>query len=107
MNKAILASLVLAATSTMTFAQAEKPDPGSLSNKQRDQQGVSGGSTAAPTAQPSGGSLTDKAKADQPGNTGGSTGASGKASTGVDGTKDLKDNDTKQQEGKGSLSEPN
>lgn len=74
--KKFLALAVLAATTSGALAQAEKSDPGSLSSKQKEQQGVSGGSTAAPTAKPEDGksTLTDKAMKDNPGTTGGSTG---------------------------------
>ena len=76
--KTILAVALLAASSTLALAQAEKADPGSLSGKAKEEPSAaakSGGSTAAPTAKPADSSLSDKAMKDNPGTTtGGSTG---------------------------------
>ena len=72
MKKSILAAVILAATTSIAFAQA--PDEGSLSDKaMKDQPGTTGGSTANPTAVPETGAATQKAMKDQPGTTGGST----------------------------------
>lgn len=73
--RASIAVVILAVSSTMAFAQAEKKDPGSLSNKQMEQQGTAGGTTAAPTAKVEDGrsSLPDKAQQDNPATKGGST----------------------------------
>lgn len=74
--RSLAAALLVAAVPTIASAQAEKKDPGSLSNKQMEQQPTSPGSTAAPNAkaEEGKGSLSDKAMKDQPGTTGGSTG---------------------------------
>lgn len=74
MLKSVLAAALLCAIPGAALAQAEKSDPGSLSDKaMKDQPGTSGGSTAMPNAKPEDGkgSLTDKAMKDQPGATGG------------------------------------
>ena len=66
MRKSILAAVILAATTSVAFAQA--PDEGSLSDKaMKDQPGTMGGSTDMPTAKPDDGSATTKAMKDQPG----------------------------------------
>jgi hypothetical protein len=72
----IIAAAVLALVPSLAMAQAEKKDPGSLSNKQMEQQPTNSGTTAAPTAKPEEGkgSLSDKAMKDGPASTGGSTG---------------------------------
>lgn len=75
-KKALFVSLLLATSSTMAFAQAEKADPGSLSGEAKEQPSAatSGGSTATPTAKPGDSSLSDKASKDNPGTSaGGST----------------------------------
>lgn len=77
MKKLTVAAIILAASSSLALAQAEKADPGSLSSKGKEQPGAGSGSTAAPTAKPSDGSLPNKAMKDQPGTTGASSGASG------------------------------
>ena len=107
MIKHLTAAIILAATSTLAFAQAEKADTGSLSNKAKEAPASGSGSTETPTAKPKDGSLSDKASKDQPGSTGGSPGTSGSPAPTLDGTRDLKDTDTKLQSGKGALSEPN
>ena len=75
--KTILAVGLLAASSTLAFAQSEKADPGSLTGKAKEEPSAaatSSGSTAAPTAKPADSSLSDKAMKDNPGTTaGGST----------------------------------
>jgi len=58
------------------FAQAEKTDPGSLSDKAaKDNPGTTGGATTNPTAKPEDGkgSLSDKGMKDHPGTKGGTT----------------------------------
>ena len=77
MKRELIAAAFLAATSTIALAQAEKADPGSLSGKAKEQPSAGAGSTAAPTAKPKDGSLSDKASKDQPGSTGASSGSSG------------------------------
>jgi hypothetical protein len=74
MKRYILAAAMLALTPAIAMAQAEKQDPGSLSNKAKETQATPGGSTAAPTAKPNSGSLPEKAAKDAPGTDGGSTG---------------------------------
>lgn len=76
MKRSILVAAILALTPAVTLAQAEKQDPGSLSNKAaKDQPATSSdGTTKTPTAKPNSGSLSDKAMKDQPGTDGGSTG---------------------------------
>lgn len=74
MNKLILAAAVLALTPAVALAQAEKTDPGSLSTTAKEKSATPGGSTAAPTAKPNSGSLSEKAMKDAPGTEGGSTG---------------------------------
>jgi hypothetical protein len=71
----LIAATLALAIPAAAFAQAEKSDPGSLSDKaMKDQPGNSGGgSTAAPTAKPADGSLPDKAMKDNPGTKGGET----------------------------------
>lgn len=72
----ILAIAFLAAIPNIALAQAEKTDPGSLSDKaMKDQPGTKGGDTAAPTAKPESGTLSDKAMKDAPGTKGGTTAA--------------------------------
>lgn len=77
MKKSLLAAAIILAIPAVAVAQAEKSDPGSLSDKaMKDQPGNSGsGSTATPTAKPEDGkgSLSDKAMKDTPGTKGGST----------------------------------
>lgn len=74
MKRSILAAAMLALTPAIATAQAEKQEPSSLSNKAKETQATPGGSTAAPTAKPNSGSLSDKAMKDAPGTDGGSTG---------------------------------
>jgi hypothetical protein len=73
----ILAVALLAASSTLALAQAEKADPGSLSGEAKEEPSAaatSSGSTAAPSAKPADSSLSDKAMKDNPGTSaGGST----------------------------------
>lgn len=75
MKHILIAAALALAVPAAAFAQAEKSDPGSLSDKaMKDQPGNSGGgSTAAPTATPADGSLPDKAMKDNPATKGGST----------------------------------
>lgn len=77
MKKSIVAAALLLAVPTAALSQAEKSDPGSLSDKAaKDQPGTSsGGSTAAPTEKPEDGkgSLSDKAAKDAPGTKSGGT----------------------------------
>lgn len=73
MTRSMLLAAALLVTPSVALAQAEKADPGSLSNKQMEQQPKADGTTAKPTATPEDGSLPDKAMKDQPGTTGGST----------------------------------
>lgn len=77
MRKSILAAVILCALPATAMAQAEKSDPGSLSEKaQKDQPGATGaGSTADPTAKPEDDkqSLTGKAADDHPGTSGAGT----------------------------------
>lgn len=77
MKKLALILALAAFTPAVAFAQAEKTDPGSLSDKAKtDNAGTSGGSTADPNAKPADSSLSDKAMKDQPATTsGGSTAA--------------------------------
>lgn len=70
MQKAILATLFLAAASTMALAVEDS----SISTKaMHDQPGTMGGSTSNPTAKSGDGNLTTKAMKDLPGTSGGST----------------------------------
>lgn len=72
MYKLTLATLLLAATTTLSFAVEDS----SISSKaMRDQPGTMGGTTANPTAKASDGNLTTKAMKELPGTSGGSTGA--------------------------------
>jgi hypothetical protein len=78
MKKYVLAAALLCLLPATSFAQAEKADPGSLSEKaKKDQPGTTGGgSTAEPTAKPEDDkqSLPGKAAEDHPGtNAGGPT----------------------------------
>jgi hypothetical protein len=73
MKKSILAAAIIAATTSIAFAQAPDSDSSLTGKSMKDQPGTTGGSTANPTAVPESGAATQKAMKDQPGTTGGST----------------------------------
>ena len=71
MKKSILVAAVLAATATVSFAQAPsaKDDSSLPAKAMEDQPGTTGGSTDMPKAKPDDSSLPTKAMKDQPGTT--------------------------------------
>ena len=73
MKKSILAAAIIAATTSVAFAQAPDSDSSLTGKAMKDQPGTTGGSTANPTAVPETGAATQKAMKDQPGTKGGST----------------------------------
>jgi hypothetical protein len=63
MTKPFLAALLLALSTTFAYAE----DQGLAGKAMKDLPGTKGGATAAPTAKPDSGSLSEKAMQDQPG----------------------------------------
>lgn len=72
MKKMTMAAVILAASTTLVFAQATKPDDNSISGKEmKDSPTTQGGKTDMPKAKPTDGSVSDKVMKDSPGVTGG------------------------------------
>jgi hypothetical protein len=73
MKKTIVTAVILAATTSVAFAQAPDSDTSLTGKAMKDQPGTTGGSTTNPTVKPGDGSAATKAMKDQPGTTGGNT----------------------------------